>query len=235
MLVTSQTVILREPADHTAAVLAFIGALAVAVIAAWTASSRQRQQLRAEGERQQRQLVHDRQLADLDDLRRVLDDAALALDRASQAHRPVGARVLTDPIDHEGLAESHQEIGTARETCDALLARLRVRLGQNDPVSKAFAQATDALHKIEASTIFVSNAPDAEKREWVRREHFSQADRKFREGIDAFLDAAAQRAGTATRDEAQGHAASAPAGPDVPSGREPDRYVGGCVGWVCKT
>jgi len=179
-------------------------AVVIAVIAAWTAGRRQKRQLRAAGERQQGQLAHDRELADLDDLRGVLDDAALTLNRASRAHRLVGACVLREPMDREALSESEREIRAAREPCDALLARLWVRLGQEDPVTEAFAHATGALHEIEASTIFVRNAPDAERREWVRREHFGQADREFREGVDAFLDAAVRRAGTSASDRPSG-------------------------------
>jgi hypothetical protein len=185
-----------------------LAAVVIAVIAAWTAGTRQKRQLNAQGERQGEQLAHARELADLDDLRRVLDDAALALDRAAQTHRPVGALVLTDPIHREDLAESLEEIRVARQTCDALLARLRVRLGRDDPVTKAFAQPAQALHKIESSAIGVYNNPSDAKWLAVFREGFTPADRKFREGIDPFLDAAVQRAGTKTRSDAPSHALS---------------------------
>jgi hypothetical protein len=204
-------------------ILTFVGVILVALLTAWFTKQRQRADLAAERERQEKaleaenarhrqtisadfgrldkQLAHDRRLADLADLRGVLDEAAIALDRAAQAHRPVGARVLADPLNYEGLRESQREIQEVRETCDALLARLRIRLGQDDPVTKGFAQPTEALHTLEASTIFVGNAPDEDRKQWIREEHFGPADRRFREGIDAFLDVAVRRAGTTTPDE----------------------------------
>ena len=99
--------------------------------------------------------------------------------------------------------ESEQEIGAARETCDASLARVRVRLGQGDPVTQAFAQATVALQRIEASTVFIRRATDAGETKWVRETYFRKADFEFRRGTDAFLDAAVQRAGTSRPDDAQ--------------------------------
>ena len=81
-----------------------LAAIFIAVIAAWTAGARQKRQLDAEAKRQKRQLAHQRQLADVDDLRRVLDGAALVLGQAAQVHREVGALVLSDPTDHERLA-----------------------------------------------------------------------------------------------------------------------------------
>ena len=73
-----------------------LAAVIIAVLAAWTAGRRQKRQLDAEGKRQAATLAHGREvatlslsaeraLADLADLRKLLDEAAVALDGARDA------------------------------------------------------------------------------------------------------------------------------------------------------
>lgn len=64
--------IAAQVVDHTPAWLAFVGAIAVSIIAAATAQWRQRAQLR-----------HDRELKDLDELRILLDECAQVIAVAS--------------------------------------------------------------------------------------------------------------------------------------------------------
>lgn len=71
--------------NQTAAILAFAGAILVAIIAAYTAGRRQVRALRAERERQADRLAHERQLQDVEHLRQFLDEAAAAFEAAHDA------------------------------------------------------------------------------------------------------------------------------------------------------
>ena len=140
------TVAASTTTSYVAPILAFVGAVLVATIAAVTAGRRQRQALAAEGLRHRQsleaennrhdaQLAHARELADLADLRLLLDEAASTLHEARYAKD--GLRVAF--IQHgRSLGESAPEVRTdlnkAGTELDALAARLRVRLGTTDPI-----------------------------------------------------------------------------------------------------
>ena len=67
------------------ALIAAVAALSGALIAAVTAGRRQRAQLQADAERQRTELRHERMLAELSELRGVLDDASRDITRAERA------------------------------------------------------------------------------------------------------------------------------------------------------
>src|SRR4051794_9340282 len=68
--------------DKTAPILAFAGAIIVALLTAYTTNRRQERALAAEHDRLQLQLRHDRTIADVVELRTVVDSA---LDAARNA------------------------------------------------------------------------------------------------------------------------------------------------------
>jgi hypothetical protein len=83
--------VLEQGGDDTAAWLAFVGALIVASLAAGTAQVRLRRQLR-----------HDRELRDLEELRSLLDDCAQVIARAAAAL--IHIQEFLSPISAAGMA-----------------------------------------------------------------------------------------------------------------------------------
>ena len=95
-----------EQSDHTAAWLAFAGAIIVALVAAGTAQWRQRVQLR-----------HEREMRDLEELRRLLDECAVVVAEAASAFIEIHGFALQerdatkedDTSDAQGAAPSAAE------------------------------------------------------------------------------------------------------------------------------
>jgi hypothetical protein len=162
-----------------------VAALVLGGLAAWTADARLAKQIADSGRRQERELAADadrqqreldartkdqkrqldnaRQLADLADLRILLDEAAIALDHGRKARanaeghllgigdaikkgaltgtpmRPAG---VLDPMIQEA-ADKLEEAGQPLVT---LMARLEIRLGSSNEVTAAFGRASTALH-----------------------------------------------------------------------------------------
>lgn len=133
-------------ADDPTPALTLAGALAVAIIAAETADTRQRRQIEAERERHLATLVHDRELADLADLRSLLDQAAVVLHRAHTA-----AFGLADAYERDRTAvdpDRQTMLTTELRALDALEPRLEVRLGHSSRIARAFADATAAAIEV---------------------------------------------------------------------------------------
>jgi hypothetical protein len=141
----------QQAADHTPAWLAFVGALAVAVIAAATAQWRLYAQLR-----------HDRELKDLDELRELLDECAVTAGTASQAlglyagmgmEVPRQARPAGEPEDPPADVDA-----TGEDDEPKLWSPFDMRVGaepfaedEEDPGEfgereRAFYEATQAFH-----------------------------------------------------------------------------------------
>ena len=121
--------------DETGPVLAFTAALIVAFVTALTTDRRQANALRVERERQAAQLRHAREMADLADVRALLDEAASALYRADRVRRKVvplnwiAGDVLAPAEIRKIFPEVPIHLVAARDDLDALAARLAVRLG----------------------------------------------------------------------------------------------------------
>lgn len=137
--------------------IALTGAIVAAVIAAWSASRRQRQQLADNAERQRDELHHDRLLLDLQQLRDVFDDAAGNLSAATRAmtlgHEEWRVMsVVGDPKTHamrdarEGLA------GSAR--------RIRIRLGDH-ATTRAYEEAAEVFS--ESFQLIGQQVPEEER------------------------------------------------------------------------
>lgn len=156
---------------QTAAALTLLGALAVAGVAAWSADQRLGRQLAAAAERHERELshdremrewdrAHDRKLADLADLRRIVDDTMVTLQRcAAEVRRLSSLRsVLTGNVNVEitpttamharrALDEASEATREAALALRAQHARLRVRMGADDALVVSIgAAAEEALN-----------------------------------------------------------------------------------------
>lgn len=152
--------VVPRSSDSTAAWLAFSGAMAVALIAAGTAQWRLH-----------KQLSHDRELRDLDEVRRLLDDCAIAAALASQALIKLSTRALsarTWPRDslvrswwdrrrrdrNSGAVDQGQSISLSEadaafwpllEPTFGLYQRMVLRMGEADPVVRSFLRVQEQL------------------------------------------------------------------------------------------
>jgi hypothetical protein len=175
-----------------------VGGLAtvgVAVITAVTTNRRQRESLR-----------HDRELVDLADLRTLLDEAAIALDRAGSVREDVEAAFALS-----GFAmpdEKKQALGEHFSQLAELNARLNLRLGVEDLVAVHFEEANDALYFIlEALYPEEDASPQAVEQS---RQKILEYGAKSAGHTGAFFTAAFNRAGTIQRqDDSDGVAAAA--------------------------
>jgi hypothetical protein len=152
---------------------------------------RQLRDLAAESERQVAALAHDRALADLDDLRRLLDDATLGLERASR---------LREMLEHSwqpsGRTVPEEIAVTVDEQVDALFAlnaRLVVRLGTEDPIAMGFEEASDSFFLTRGALLV---GADTQRTPAEMHEDIRDLGMKFSAAVSGFLRAALERAGT---------------------------------------
>jgi hypothetical protein len=132
-------------------------ALALAGITAWTTNRRQKRDLAAEAERQADALSHERELHDLADLRKLLDEAAVALDRAVPAE-VVDLRLTPYPRQLEAKSKMDDDASVL----DVLHARLSVRLGPRHKITLVLGEATASLRRIGNQIPRGEGALDAE-------------------------------------------------------------------------
>jgi hypothetical protein len=159
------------------------GALVVAVITAITTNRRQREALN-----------HDRELTDLADLRVLLDEAAIAIERSHYKFDNLVKRF--DEHGRDLPDEPREELAEAGRAMLALSARLKLRLGENGPVASPFEQAGNEMlktfHKIHPDEL--NGAPDNVVEEKLGEMELSKA--AFEEAWTEFTTAAVRRAGT---------------------------------------
>ncbi len=120
------------------ALIAAVAALSGALIAAVTAGRRQRAQLQADAERQRTELRHERMLAELAELRGVLDDAARDITDAERAMLNATSAWIADGTVSDALRDALQG------KVDAMWGsaqRIRIRLG-SDEIREAYWTAT---------------------------------------------------------------------------------------------
>jgi hypothetical protein len=140
ILVGAVTVVGASATDKTAPILAFVGAIVVALITAYKANRRQVLALNAESTRLTEQLRHERELADLASARTVLDDAALALHRV-QGHVAHAAGSSGD-VSRAQVTRVDEAVESQLKPA---LFRLIVRFGDAHPVVEAFNDALTAF------------------------------------------------------------------------------------------
>lgn len=119
-------------------------------------------------------LKHERTVVDLDNVRDVLDEAAVALHRTAYVlddlrsrltqHRPI-------PFFHsDDGTELYRRLGDHGEVLDALLERVSVRLGRDHDVAKALSAADGAFLKIYRAVGLLRLEDLADESEAARRQ-----------------------------------------------------------------
>jgi hypothetical protein len=155
-------------------------------------AERQQRELDARTEGQMRQLAHARELADLADLRTLLDEAAVALNEAGEARIEVTVSFTEHGVTMPAAAKD--KLKDCGRALYPLLVRLHVRLGEQNAIARSFSDATAAVLSTwwQVSSFEDDDAVTLkEKREQVR------ADLKtFTAASLAFTKSAVERAGT---------------------------------------
>jgi hypothetical protein len=169
-----------------------LATVSVAVITAVTTNRRQRESLR-----------HARELVDLADLRVLLDEAAIALERAGHVREDVEAAFAL--VGFAIPDEKRQALGEQFSNLGELNARLNLRLGVEDLVSVHFEEANDALYFILEALDPDQASPQAVERS---REKILEYGAKSAGHTGAFFTAAVQLAGTAQREHGSAGAAA---------------------------
>jgi hypothetical protein len=134
------------------ALIAAVAALSGALIAAVTAGRRQRTQLRHDAERQQNELQHDRALAELSELRGVLDEASRDITTAERemfdaTHAWIYEGGVSDAL-REAMAESFVAMwGSALVEADAADRDKLARIKDIDDPRSSFLRQRDAFYE----------------------------------------------------------------------------------------
>lgn len=195
-----ERVLVLASADGVAGITAgatLTAALGLAFVTIYTTNRR----LSEERDRHMRELDHDRELADLSDLRALLDEAAVAIDQARATRRQ--AERMVDKASAKGssqqqrrqyVKEVSREIEQTVRPLVAMNARLRVRLGADDPITTALDEAANHLQVMNLYSLFLQWLDDAKEDD----DTAAQAKKRgsdFERASETFLAAAAQRAG----------------------------------------
>jgi hypothetical protein len=160
-VVGAATVAVASSSDQTGPILAFAGALTVALITAVTAQRRLRSQLAAEEGRLASQLRHDRTLRDLDELRSLLDEAAVGAASAMSAFLDlsVKAQLVSDPAD---LDAGKRDLESAQEPMFVMYQRMLIRIRSDDATDAYFA-TVKLLYPARILDVFNESAPGDER------------------------------------------------------------------------
>jgi hypothetical protein len=164
------------------------------------AGDRQKKELDAEAERQTATLTHARELADLADLRSVLDDATLAIHNATEARIKAttwlhGRPGATDEELVERSESAEQVLDEARALVGPVLARLEVRLGSDDPITQLFDSIDSRLLDMATSALLLRRTSGEEGE--AQRVEFDREVSEFDKAARAFPDAVVERVGAA--------------------------------------
>jgi hypothetical protein len=164
-----------EAVAGISAAAVLLGAAGGAAVSIITNHSR----LDAEAGRQESALRHDRALADLADLRGLLDATAIALERGNGALG--GVSFLTDErlTLTERRAQAKEIVALTGEVYDRLVessARLGIRLEDSDPVHGALQSAKSAILVIQ---VLITSGKGSPERMQRLVEQFQGAQRLF--------------------------------------------------------
>jgi hypothetical protein len=218
-------VLLASTAEGVAAITAgasLIAASALAAVTVYTTNrriggehDRLRSELAAEAERQATALAHARELADLDDLRVLLDEVAVAIDQALVAQERAGATVRLAHRNKKDkrIADARTLIEDVAPAFVALTARLRVRLGGSDPITISVAEAGRSLAEMQAIAVWVKYGRYGPE---TTLDLSKAAYERLTQAAQTFYQAAVERAGARERFvDKSGAWASAPEAQDV--------------------
>ena len=168
-------------------------ALGLALVTIYTTNRR----LSEERDRHIRELDHDRELADLADLRLLLDEAAIAIDRARAARDQTeievhlaGVQGITKQQRRKYVEDAAKEIAQTAPPLIAMNARLRVRLGADDPITLALTDAANHLQMMVIRAFPLQWLPDKDTDE-VLVTQATQDGRDFEHASQTFFAAAA--------------------------------------------
>lgn len=158
---------------------------------------RQTEQLQHDRERQDAQLAHNRALADLADMRTLLDEAAVALHRADYARADVRQGITMYGVNIEEHRPEAVPTLTQREReLDAMGVRLGIRLGVDDPVARAFRDADESLLNLCRS---MDRLHEETLESWHKKLNMIEAASDgFEQHVRAFEREAVERAGIYT-------------------------------------
>lgn len=151
--------------DHTSAILAFIGALLVALIAAATAGRRQMRELDGADRRLREQLAHDRAVAELAHLRDLLDEAAALYEASLEPIFSLGFHAEAfDPEDKEHFADALETAVRAQVKVSGMLRRLQLRFDGEHDVVRSYDTIREALYQAikTADTVTDGDPPSQE-------------------------------------------------------------------------
>lgn len=182
VIVAGGSAIAANQTSNAGAILTFVGAITVAVIAAWTAERRQARQLDAEAQRQVEALdaergrllatlAHERALADLADARDLLSETVEHLERALRViERAVDLLLLNEgrgsprPVAQESANAIPDDLEQAADGLKVLWSRVRVRFELGDPIPDSL---NDAIETVEvlASTWGSTDEEDIDARD----------------------------------------------------------------------
>jgi hypothetical protein len=192
--------------DELTPPLTLIGALVVAIITAEAADVRQGRQIAADADRQARELEaerlrhtatleQNRELADLADLRSILDDAAIALHKGDDAIG--GVKVAYTQFGramHEREPEARRMLNALGQELDVVVARLAVRLGPADDGVRAARGAAD--HALDVSRAVGWLEDDRPQETQKKHERIDRGREEYKQAADRFMNAAVELAGT---------------------------------------
>jgi hypothetical protein len=148
VIVSMVTVAGATQTNSTGPVLAFAGAVLVAVVAAATAGRRQRRdldaanarhtaELAAQAERMHTQLHHDRRLKDIDDLRAFLDDGASAYEEAADQLQELAVALRRDDERERATAALTATRGASEQVrrADVFARRVALRFTHDEAIA----------------------------------------------------------------------------------------------------
>jgi hypothetical protein len=164
-------------------------------------ADRQRRALDAEAERQRAALAHARELADISDLRAILDEATLAIDQAIEARIQSAVRMTVRRGDtpekvRERITDAEEKLDAARAAVAPSLARLRVRLGDEDALAKSVEEVDHSLLDMASDALLMRATSTMDEERETYRVSFDEHAEQFRKATQQFLASAVERAGT---------------------------------------
>lgn len=180
--------------DETAPILAFVAAILVALVAAYTAGHRQDRALAAERERLRLQLGHEREIADLADVRALFDNAATILAETSRALSGLESALFTHGAWlGERAIETWTKARDAAEQVRGMRERLGVRLAGDHGALLAYIAADEAAWQAVNAVVAMAPAPHGDPTEAMKK--LETAHRALIATKDDFMRAAVETVG----------------------------------------